>query len=149
MPFLEKAYAKINGNYEAIGAGWQSEAFRTLNGAPTKFFMMSSVTSTSAWNLIVNALNKGYLVGVDTSSTASGYGLGVGHAHTIISAHVLKSSSGSIVQRLYRIRNPWGSDSYTGPWNDDDSRWTSFYKAQVPYVDSNDGYFFISDTDLI
>jgi hypothetical protein len=148
MAFLEKAYAKLSGNYEAIISGWQSEAFRILNGAPSKFFMMSSQTASAAWTTITNALNNGNLVGVDTGSNPP-FGLVGGHAHTIVSTHVLKSSTGAIVQRLYRVRNPWGQDSYTGAWYDGDTRWTSAYKAQVPYINSNDGYFFISDADLI
>ena len=33
--FLEKAFAKVMGNYEFINYGWQAEANRVLNGAPT------------------------------------------------------------------------------------------------------------------
>ena len=39
--FIEKGFAKITGNYENIGGGWQAEAWRILNGAPTRFYMMS------------------------------------------------------------------------------------------------------------
>jgi len=38
--FIEKGIAKMMGNYEAIGGGWQAEAWRILNGAPTSFFTM-------------------------------------------------------------------------------------------------------------
>jgi len=31
---LEKAFAKINGNYENINFGYQAESFRILTGAP-------------------------------------------------------------------------------------------------------------------
>ena len=51
--------------------------------------------------------------------------------------------------KLYRIRNPWGADSYAGPWRDSDSKWTSWYKSQVPFVNDNDGYFFIEDSDFV
>lgn len=90
MAFLEKAFAKVNGNYDSISSGWQSESFRILNGAPTKFYMMNTVTADSAWSIITTALNKGYLVGVDTGSTDTGYGLATGHAHTIVGAYQLK-----------------------------------------------------------
>ena len=33
--FLEKAWAKLSGNYEFIGSGWEGEAIRFLSGAPT------------------------------------------------------------------------------------------------------------------
>jgi hypothetical protein len=44
VSLLEKAFAKVNGNYEYIGLGWQSESLRILNGAPSKFYMMSSIS---------------------------------------------------------------------------------------------------------
>jgi len=91
--------------------------------------MSSSMSATSAWNVIVDALNKNYMVGVDTSGSPNSYGLAPGHAHTIVSAHILRNSLGGVVARLYRIRNPWGSDSYTGPWSDNDSRWTAAYRS--------------------
>ena len=45
-------------------------------------------------------------------------GLAQGHVYTILDAHVVQG------ERLYRIRNPWGAEAYTGAWNDDDkSKW--------------------------
>jgi hypothetical protein len=45
------------------------------------------------------------------------------------------------------MRNPWGSESYTGPWKDGDSEWNSVSQAEkdrVGYkVDTNDGIFFM------
>jgi hypothetical protein len=42
-----------------------------------------------------------------------------------------------------RIRNPWRSENYTGPWCDSDPRWTDSYKEQVDYLDRDDGVFFM------
>lgn len=88
------------------------------------------------------------MVGCDTSSYPP-YSLGGGHAYTIVSYHYLKDSNGNVQYRLLRVRNPWGADSYTGPWADSDSRWTTSYKSQVPYVNSNDGFFFIEVSDFV
>ena len=73
----------------------------------------------------------------------------MGHAHTVVGAYSIKDAAGTVTNRLIRIRNPWGSDSYTGPWYDGDSRWTAAIKAQVPYANSNEGYFFIEVNDFI
>jgi hypothetical protein len=81
--------------------------------------------ANTAWTTITNALNNGFLVGVDTSSNPP-FGMVGGHAYSVISYHELKDISGTIRQRLFRVRNPWGQDKYTGPWSDADaSRWTS------------------------
>lgn len=37
-PFVEKAWAKVSGNYEVTEGGWGHEAIRFLTGAPTKSF---------------------------------------------------------------------------------------------------------------
>ena len=41
------------------------------------------------------------------------------------------------------MRNPWGSERYTGPWSDDDSRWTDALKEEVGLVEANDGIFWM------
>ena len=43
MPLLEKAYAKLNQNYERLHAGYDHEAFRTLTGMPVKSFGLQGV----------------------------------------------------------------------------------------------------------
>jgi hypothetical protein len=36
VPFLEKAWAKVNGNYEKIISGNEAEAFAFISGVPAK-----------------------------------------------------------------------------------------------------------------
>lgn len=59
-PLLEKTFAKLNGNYEAINWGWQAESWRVLNGAPSKFYIMTTINNdpNQAWNIITDAINK-------------------------------------------------------------------------------------------
>jgi len=56
-PFLEKAWAKANGNYEIIEGGWGVEAIRFLTGAPTSsYYKGSSYTDAiTAWNIVMSA----------------------------------------------------------------------------------------------
>jgi len=84
--------------------------------------------SNYAWNIVSDAFNKGFLVGCDTYQNPP-YGLVWGHAYSVVSVHTLKDSYGNVQYRLLRIRNPWGVDIYSGPWNDGDSRWTTAYKS--------------------
>lgn len=131
MSILEKTFAKMMGNYEAIGGGWQAETWRILNGAPTQFYTMQSINynSITAFNTIVNALKNGFMVGTDTSTNPP-YGLVEGHAYSVVGAYNLRDSNGAIAHILLRIRNPWGQDRYNGPWSDGDtSRWTSSFKS--------------------
>lgn len=41
------------------------------------------------------------------------------------------------------MRNPWGRETYTGPWSDNDSRWTAAYREQLGHKVANDGVFYM------
>jgi hypothetical protein len=46
--------------------------------------------------------------------------------------------------KLLKLRNPWGSEKYHGPYSDSDSVWnTGNYAEQVGLVKADDGIFFI------
>jgi len=47
------------------------------------------------------------------------------------------------------IRNPWRTETYTGPWNDASSLWTENYMLQVDFKAINNGVFYIEDTDFV
>jgi len=42
------------------------------------------------------------------------------------------------------MRNPWGVEKYTGPWHDEDDRWTPEFKKQAKMVKANDGVFYMN-----
>ncbi len=44
-PLIEKLWAKLNGCYERIQAGWQHEALRVISGAPANDYLCSVYTS--------------------------------------------------------------------------------------------------------
>jgi calpain-15 len=46
------------------------------------------------------------------------------HAYSLLSVHQL---DGDI--RLLKIRNPWGSNEWTGDWSDSSDKWTPELKA--------------------
>ena len=126
------------------------ESYRILTGAPSKYYINSQLTAQAAFSIIDSALKSNYLIGVDTSSS-NPYGLATGHAHTIVKTYQILNSNGQVTNRLIKIRNPWGLDSYTGPWSDSDtSRWNANTKAQAGFVNNTqDGYFYMEDVNFI
>ena len=85
-PLLEKAVAKLVGNYEYTNYGWQSESLRFLTGAPTYFRYNADYTGASAFAEIKEALGRGFNVGADTSSSSL-FGLTVSHAYHVLGAY--------------------------------------------------------------
>jgi len=71
-----------------------------------------------------------------------------GHAYTMIGAYQLSNGV-----KLIRMRNPWGSEKYAGPYSDDDSRWTPALKAEVEknhgvHGWGDDGAFYLPVSDF-
>lgn len=71
------------------------------------------------------------------------HGLISGHAYSLLDVKELKDSNGQTAHTLVKMRNPWNSEHYNGPWNDNDSRWTDDYKRQVDLKQTNDGIFWM------
>ena len=86
-----------------------------ITGAPTYMLYTRDYTAASAWSEITTALNRGFNVGCDTTSS-SAFGLPSSHAYAVIGAYTLKDSSGKAVTNLLHVRNPWNTDNYSGPW---------------------------------
>lgn len=110
-PIFEKAWAKINGNYEITNGGFPSEASTFLTGVPSASYQVKGVLSASAlWNIVSPADDKNYIMSVWTDSgsdtTTCDYNLPCGHAYTLIKKIEATLADGSKV-RLYQIRNPW------------------------------------------
>jgi hypothetical protein len=161
---MEKVWAKVNGNYETIIAGTSKEAFDSLLGAPGLSYTMtgtaigySSTNSTTittaknaAWTLISAYYADNFLLGC-SAGTSNNYGLPDSHAYTLMGAYSITNSSNIVTNRLYKVRNPWGYDVYSGNWNDTDTtRWTATAIAQTGFVSNiSDGIFWIEDLDFV
>jgi hypothetical protein len=147
---IEKAFAKIHGNYESIESGDARASIDVLTGAPYKGYYHDTTTDSSpnndspetVWNAIVQAVADGNMISSSTGGTsntqASQYGIANSHVYTILSAHEIGG------EKLIRIRNPWGrNEKYTGPWSDKSENWTDSIKDEVHYLDESDGIFFM------
>ena len=124
-PFIEKSLAKFHGNYENIIAGRASVGVRTLSGAPyQETYHKEPNAPDQLFEDILKWDGKKAIMQAGTNASSNGKskaenGIYYGHEYTVYSAHKLKSG-----QRLVRLRNPHGKDSYTGKWNDnDDESW--------------------------
>jgi len=134
-PLLEKAWAKIKGNYEIANGGFIGTGLNTLTGAPVFSYKMSTIGSDSgdtmtldaAYTMIQNADTKKYIMGAGTTggddTTANACGIANGHAYSIIAAFTLTSTTHGTIDFLM-FRNPWGNTNYNYNWGPADTRWT-------------------------
>uniref|UniRef100_A0A8C1SSF7 Calpain 8 n=1 Tax=Cyprinus carpio TaxID=7962 RepID=A0A8C1SSF7_CYPCA len=152
---LEKAYAKLNGSYEALSGGSTTEGFEDFTGGIAENHDLSKAP-TYLFKLMQKALTLGSLLGCSIDITSSyeteavtSLKLVKGHAYSVTGAEEVHSY-GRLVQ-LVRIRNPWGQVEWTGPWSDNSKEWNSVQpeeKAKLDYS-GEDGEFWMAYSDFI
>lgn len=143
-PLLEKAWAKIKGNYVTTDGGFLVEGVRALTGVPTFTYDANSIgtsatgalTSDEAYALIKAGEDANYIMAAGTDGTGNDQvtntcGIAMSHAYAILAAFEMTDTS-SVAHKMLLMRNPWGTTGYSSTWNKDDSNWTDALVAQVP-----------------
>ena len=54
------------------------------------------------------------------------------------------------IERVVKLRNPWGNGEYNVSWSDSSKKWTPSTKKQCGYKENtDDGVFYMSYDDFI
>uniref|UniRef100_A0A8C4Y7P4 Calpain 12 n=1 Tax=Gopherus evgoodei TaxID=1825980 RepID=A0A8C4Y7P4_9SAUR len=151
MPLLEKAYAKLNGSYEAMNGGYMNEAFVDFTGGVGETYQLK-MPNPELFKVIRTALTKRSLMGAHIKvSDMEGHtpeGLVKGHAYSITGVH--KVGPGKKL-KLLRLRNPWGKVEWNGRWSDRSPLWAGLDpKLQKSLqVRKEDGEFWMQMDDFL
>lgn len=156
---LEKAYAKLHGNYFQLRGGYTNEALLDLTGCPSCSYDFEDelikmlLQNGEFWDLMKSFDNEGYLMSastpgeerfIDPGHIEDEDQLKPGHAYSII---MVKESHGN---KLINIRNPWGNFRWEGDWSPVSQLWTDEIKKEInPMLDENDGTFWMGFNDFI
>uniref|UniRef100_A0A7N6APC6 Calpain 9 n=1 Tax=Anabas testudineus TaxID=64144 RepID=A0A7N6APC6_ANATE len=152
---MEKAYAKLNGSYEALKGGSTMEAMEDFTGGVGETYETKSA-SENLFTIMKKALDRGSLMGcsIDITSSAESEaktttGLVKGHAYSITGLDMVNFRGQNI--QLIRIRNPWGEVEWNGPWSDNSREWNYIDKADKARLQQNsldDGEFWMEFGDF-
>ncbi|XP_044200133.1 calpain-2 catalytic subunit-like isoform X3 [Thunnus albacares] len=149
---LEKAYAKVNGCYEALSGGSTTEGFEDFTGGIAENYDLQRPPS-NLFQIIKKALEAGALLGcsIDITSAADSEAvtrqkLVKGHAYSLTGA--VEVNYRGRQEKLVRMRNPWGQVEWTGAWSDGSSEWNSV-QGDCPHANAEDGEFWMSFTDFL
>ncbi|KAF3823937.1 hypothetical protein GH733_006941 [Mirounga leonina] len=152
---LEKAYAKVNGCYEALSGGATTEGFEDFTGGIAEWYELRKAPP-NLFRIIQKALQKGSLLGcsIDITSLADSEAITFqklvkGHAYSVTGAEEVES--GGSLQKLIRIRNPWGEVEWTGKWSDGCPNWNTVDPEVRERLTQRqeDGEFWMSFSDFL
>ncbi|KAH8108535.1 cysteine proteinase [Phellopilus nigrolimitatus] len=124
VPLLEKAYAKLHGDFVALEGGYTSEGIEDLTGGVSDSMYMNDIMDPDAfWEDDLLHANKDLLfscfihtpVGMMTESVN---GTLLDHTYTVLKAVEFRG------KRFLKVRNPWGESEWNGRWADGSKEWT-------------------------
>ena len=153
-PILEKAWAKVKGNYDATFGGFVVSGLRSITGAPVFTYKTSDIGASgglsldATFDLLKAANDANYPMGAGTTggsdTNRNDCGIATGHAYSIL--ETFEMNDNGTMKDMLLMRNPWGTTDYSGPWHHGDAAWTSALKTQVPFgldptTSHNDGIF--------
>ncbi|RXN23445.1 calpain-2 catalytic subunit-like protein [Labeo rohita] len=124
---LEKAYAKVNGCYEALSGGTTTEGFEDFTGGIAEVHELAKA-GPNLFKVIQKALSWGSLLGCSIDVEYRGN-----------------------LTKLIRIRNPWGQVEWTGAWSDGSSEWRQISDADRERLSckAEDGEFWMAFSDFL
>ncbi|KAF9461870.1 hypothetical protein BDZ94DRAFT_1310221 [Collybia nuda] len=156
VPLIEKAYAKLHGDYVSLSGGKACEAVEDLTGGVSTVMRNKDIFDTDRfWNEELLKANQDRLFGCSFESldaSRSGVhdakvdGLIGSHAYSVLRAVECKG------KRFVVLRNPWGNTEWTGKWSDGSKEWTSGWLEILPLLGhefGNDGQFIMEYNDFL
>ncbi|KAG8903529.1 hypothetical protein FRB99_003160 [Tulasnella sp. 403] len=155
VPLVEKAYAKLHGDYQALAGGATTEAIEDLTGAVSHVLHLNDILDYDQfWDeelMVEDRLFACYMFSLsaspdDVEPASTVQGLYPGHAYSILRAAEIRG------KRLILLRNPWGKGEYTGPWSDGSKEWTSEWMDVLDIMDhrfGEDGEFLMEYSDFV
>ncbi len=152
LPLLEKAWAKVNGSYAKVSAGGlTNEVFDVVTEAYSDYVLIKNKNKSQLWKEIIEGEKKNYVMTAGTTKNLNGFrlqkiGLTPGHAYAVLQA--IEIDTGSGIEKVVKLRNPWGNFEYSGDWSDYSSKWTDELKIKYDFYKKNDGIFYMGYNDF-
>ncbi|KAL2086114.1 hypothetical protein ACEWY4_017173 [Coilia grayii] len=147
---VEKAYAKVNGSYEALSGGSTTEGFEDFTGGVSEMYELKKAPR-DLHRIISKALDRGSLLGCSIDITSAFdmeaitfKKLVKGHAYSVTGLKQVDYRGRR--ECLIRVRNPWGQVEWTGAWSDSSSEWDAIDPADKEEMNSKmeDGEFWMA-----
>ncbi|EIN13517.1 cysteine proteinase [Punctularia strigosozonata HHB-11173 SS5] len=153
VPLIEKAYAKLYGDYNSIQGGQASYAIEDLTGGVANTFHPADILDTDRfWREDLMRANQDRLFGCSIEkmngedADDNVKGILTSHAYSVIRAIEVRG------KRFLKVRNPWGRSEWSGRWSDGSKEWTQDWLAALPELGhkfGDDGEFLMEYRDWL
>ncbi|PPQ91204.1 hypothetical protein CVT25_001220 [Psilocybe cyanescens] len=136
VPLVEKAYAKVHGDYASVMYGRTSDALEDMTGGVSNLILTIDILDHDKfWHEELVKANQDRLFGC-WFKTLEGVRSGVRNAtvdgvvgnlsHSIVKAVEIRG------KRFIVLRDPWGTAGWEGPWSDGSKEWTKEWLEILP-----------------
>ncbi|KAK7018174.1 cysteine proteinase [Favolaschia claudopus] len=146
VPLIEKAYAKLHGDYASLAGGFSTEAIEDLTGGISTFIKTKDIFDIDKfWTDELMNATKDRLFGCSFFGSDK-FGLFGAHAYSVLRAKEVEG------KRFLVIRNPWGKSEWTGAWSDGSKEWNAETFELLPMLEhsfGNDGQFVMEYSDFL
>ncbi|KAF9480346.1 cysteine proteinase [Pholiota conissans] len=136
VPLVEKAYAKVHGDYASVMFGRTCDAIEDMTGGVSNLILTKDILDPEKfWNEELTKANQDRLFGC-WFKTLDGGRSGVKNAtvdglvgnlsHSVVKAVEIRG------KRFIVLRDPWGEAGWEGPWSDGSKEWTTEWLTVLP-----------------
>ncbi|CAK0842376.1 unnamed protein product, partial [Prorocentrum cordatum] len=158
--FLEKAFAKAYGGYQALSGGSVGEALLTLTGAPVDDMNLSRLRPEQLrgelWSLLRRHFRAGDLVACGLVSTCNERtarhrrrgGLSPNHAYSVVDVAEVEIAADQAPAQLVRVLNTWGRFEWTGSWSSGSDEWARLLPEELRHSEGGAGAFWMELADF-
>ncbi|KAJ6501177.1 cysteine proteinase [Mycena vitilis] len=143
VPLVEKAYAKLHGDYSSLCGGYFAEGVEDLTGGVSSYIECRDILSKNDfWNDELLHANRDRVFSGSfsaLSSTRNGEpdaainGLRAHHTYSVLRTTEYTGKSG-MRKRFLVLRDPCGLAEWNGPWSDGSKEWTPEWMDALPIL---------------
>ncbi|KAJ2914032.1 hypothetical protein MD484_g6364, partial [Candolleomyces efflorescens] len=157
VPLVEKAFAKLNGDYSSVMYGRTCDALEDITGGVSTTILCKDILDADKfWKDELLHANKDRIFAVWFKSADGGVsqplkstiqeGLVANLSHSVVRAVEIHD------KRFVVIRDPWGEPNWKGAWSDGSKEWTGKWREALPELGhdfSSNGQFVMEYSDFL
>ena len=136
---LEKAFAKLYGNYTEIQSVYVSEAFEMMTGMPSTQQPLRDAKAEDLWAALVEYDKKNYIVCAGTYQKLSN----ANRIFTIVGVYEVETV------KILKLRNPFEDLIWEGNYANGSEKWTKQLREELGHYQGEKNSFYVEVNEFI